>query len=919
MDDRTVDLRTGARPQTEPPPSAPQRGDTVGRYLVVDVLGMGGMGVVYKAFDPVLNRAIALKVLLLGEARDEDSQRSVEQGRSRALREAQALAQLTHPNVVTVYDVGTHGEAVFLAMELVDGVTLSSHLKAQPRTPAEILALLSAAGQGLAAAHDQGIIHRDFKPNNVLVGSDGRVRVIDFGLARGAGGDVDATRPQASAPSTSASATATPVPSNPLVTPSVTPSAPLLASDVTQQGLVLGTPMYMAPEQRRGGSLDATADQFSFSVVLFEALYGQRPFAGETVEEVADNAAQHRVLRPPGARVPAWLDAIVTRGLAPDPKARFTSMHALLAALADDPEQRRARARERSLRRLGVGLALVVVSGSLGLAWRSQRQAASICRGAEGKLAGIWDGTTRQAIARAFAASRKSFAARALASVESTLDRYAQAWAGMYTEACEASSVRHEQSAEIMTLRMSCLQHRLGELRAATQLLQTVDTSVVEKATEISERLSSIAGCGDVEALTAPLPPPRDPATRAKVEALRDALARAKVLEDAAKLADGLAIVDPAAVQAAATGYRAIEAEAQYHRGRLLNGLGRYEDAATAQRSAFLAALASRHAEVQFSAALELLSIHNMGLSKPDEAERWGEVAHAVLAGMPDNRQAEARWLNTMGTLYWTKGELDKADDHIRRALAIREKLTGPGAVRATAASLVDLGVVADERGAYDEARRYYARAIELLESTVGPDHPALATVISNLGILAWEHGDYAAAEAQYLRALKIDTDAFGASHPNAALTILNLGLAYHDAGREAEALDHFQRSLALLEKSMGPSHTMLTWALQGIGRIAARRHDLATARAALERTIALCTGGKCDGEEKYALAEAEFALAQLLAPARTPALATDKRARALALDAETRLQKVKSVVAKRRHDEVLAWLGDHGGKPAAK
>ena len=128
MDDRTVDLRTGARPQTEPPPSAPQRGDTVGRYLVVDVLGMGGMGVVYKAFDPVLNRAIALKVLLLGEARDEDSQRSVEQGRSRALREAQALAQLTHPNVVTVYDVGTHGDAVFLAMELVDGVTLSSHL-----------------------------------------------------------------------------------------------------------------------------------------------------------------------------------------------------------------------------------------------------------------------------------------------------------------------------------------------------------------------------------------------------------------------------------------------------------------------------------------------------------------------------------------------------------------------------------------------------------------------------------------------------------------------------------------------------------------------------------------------------------------------------------------------------------------------
>ncbi len=902
MEDPTLDLSRVEQAPTELPASAPQRGDTVGRYMVVDLLGMGGMGIVYKAFDPVLNRAIALKVLLLGNER-KGGEDSFDQRKTRALREAQALAQLTHPNVVAIYDVGTQDDRLFMAMELIDGVTLGSYLKdkqdgkdAGTSSQAQILAVLIAAGHGLSAAHKLGIIHRDFKPANVLLGKDGRVRVIDFGLAR-----ADDHGAELPAPG--------PLPL-PLDARLSSQSGNLLSSDMTQQGLVLGTPMYMAPEQQAGLPLDATADQFSFAVVLWEALYGQRPFAGDTVEEVAANARQRRVRRPASAHVPQWLDAIVTRALSPDPKARFASMDELLFALGDDPERRRAKVRAQRLRLLGVALAGIVIAGSLFLAWRGHQHAAQICRGADDKLAGIWDDAKSATVHKAFLATQRSFAPHAFAKVKTTLDAYASAWAAMHTEACLASSVRHEQSTEIMTLRMNCLAHRLGELKAAASLLGTADVSLVRKAHEIAEQLTPIAGCGDVEALTAPLAPPRDQATRAKVERLRDDLAQAKVLEDAGKFAVALGIAEGAAKQAAETGYSPLEAEAQLRRGSLLNALGRYEESATTLRAAFLAALGSRHASVALRAACELIVVQSLGLSRPAEAESWGQLGRAVLQSAPDP-EAEARWLNAMGVLYLNLGKYDQAYDHLTRGLAIRERLTGPGAQRAVGTSLLDLGVVCDERGEHEQARAHYLRALAIWEKEVGADHPSVAPIVNNLGILAWEHGDYAAAETYYRRAMKIEADAFGvdAEPPSTGLMLVNLALVHHDAGREVEALDYYRRALATTEKQLGKTHPMVIWSLQGLGRIAAKRQQLDEARAHFERVLTICGAEQCRGEEKHALAESEFGLAQLLARGKR----ADKRARTLAEEARGFLQQIKSVGAKRRLAEVEAWLRAQG------
>ncbi len=324
--------------------AAPGRGDVVGRYWLLDTLGEGGLGRVYAAYDPELDRKVAIKLI-----RPEVT-RHLSEGElsTRLVREAKALAQVRHPNVVAVHDVGTAHGRVFVAMELVAGTTLRQWLGQARRDWSEIRDVFVAAADGLRAAHAAGLVHRDFKPGNVLLDEAGRVQVADFGLAR-AVGDSPSGR---AAPRVRASDVA----------------ETKLDATITASGVVLGTPAYMAPEQHRGATVDAKADQFAFCVALFEALYGARPFAGETIDELLEAIAARRFALPArSARVPRWLHRAVAKGLQHDPAARFESMAELRAALEVDRRQRR---------RWGAALvagALTVVAG-LGWARALQRQ-----------------------------------------------------------------------------------------------------------------------------------------------------------------------------------------------------------------------------------------------------------------------------------------------------------------------------------------------------------------------------------------------------------------------------------------------------------------------------------------------------------------------------------------------------------------
>ena len=279
----------------------------IGRYVVVSRLGEGGMGVVYAGYDPQLDRRVAVKLVrpVYGDAS------SGGDAQARLLREAQALARLRHPNVVQVYEAGAHGDQVFVAMEFVDGVTLRKWQFEHAGSWREVLRVYTAAGQGLAAAHRAGIIHRDFKPDNVLVTPAGEPRVLDFGLA---------FRQEQPTPRREGD------------------SASALDTQVTMTGALVGTPAYMSPEQHRGESADARSDVFAFCVSLYEALYGVRPFGGQSLVEICANVFTCTITEPSAfVKVPKWLRRAVVRGLQVDPEARYRSMGELLDALGRDP------------------------------------------------------------------------------------------------------------------------------------------------------------------------------------------------------------------------------------------------------------------------------------------------------------------------------------------------------------------------------------------------------------------------------------------------------------------------------------------------------------------------------------------------------------------------------------------------------
>src|SRR5262245_41903110 len=297
-------------------PEQLSKGASLGRYVVLGLIGRGGMGEVYAAYDPELDRKIAIKLLKVRGGAGADAAAAAD-GRQRLLREAQAIARLSNPNVVVVHDVGTFGESVFIAMEFVDGHTLGYWLQAATRDWREVLNVYLAAGRGLVAAHAAGLVHRDFKPENVMITTTGEVRVMDFGLAREQRENLPAlARQKATAAGKRAAAiaetidladpdaTAKLAPGGAIATPG-SPSGGYLQMKLTQTGAVLGTPAYMAPEQFAGEDSDARTDQFSFSVALWEALYGRRPFAGNNAVELMANVVAGALREPPAdTRVP---------------------------------------------------------------------------------------------------------------------------------------------------------------------------------------------------------------------------------------------------------------------------------------------------------------------------------------------------------------------------------------------------------------------------------------------------------------------------------------------------------------------------------------------------------------------------------------------------------------------------------------
>ncbi|MBL9106759.1 MAG: serine/threonine protein kinase [Myxococcales bacterium] len=618
------------------------RGDAVDRYVILARLGQGGMGVVFAAYDPKLDRKVALKLLPPAGGR------GAGHGDARAglLREAQALARLAHPAVVAVHDVGTVGQQVWLAMEFVDGVTLARWLKAK-RPWREVLAVFRRAGEGLAAAHAAGLVHRDFKPDNVMVGADGRVRVMDFGLAR-----ADAAGAETAAQgSTSA-----------------------LRRDETAVGAVMGTLAYMAPEQWLGGSTDARTDQFAFCVALWEGLYGARPFAGEDRASLAHRVTTGRRQEPPRRRVPSWLRRTVERGLAPTPGRRWPSMAALLAALASGAGRRRRRW-------LLGGAALLAAAVGAGLAGRSWEHAERVaaCEQQGGSIAEAWNGATRAETREALLASGAPFADTTVGRLVPRLDEYAAQWAAARGEACMRTQVERAWDAEQATRADECLAEARWALEDLVAALVAADAGVAARAVLAAAALPPLAPCLDAESLARRPRPPQDEAARAEAAALVRALAQVRTLMALGRDTEGLVRARQLDARAGALGWTPLSARVRALAGRLAERAGERHEAETLLEEGLYLALAAGEEALAVEAAALLTYTVGDRLGRTDEGLRWGRLGEALLPRLgPAARAAEVDLYCQIGNVEGLRGEYAAAERHYELALAGVEAIHGP-------------------------------------------------------------------------------------------------------------------------------------------------------------------------------------------------------------------------------------------------
>jgi len=785
-------------------PSAPteklSRGTLVGRYVILDVLGEGGMGVVYGAYDPELDRKVAIKLL--------QTQPGGSSGGDKAwlVREAQALAKLSHPNVVAVHDVGTlPGDRVFIAMEMVDGVTLRAYLRDKPPWR-DALAVLRAAGNGLAAAHAAGLVHRDFKPENVIVGKDGRVRVMDFGLARFQLDD-DGETPR-------------PARDSDLELLSKSP----LSERLTVAGAVIGTPAYMAPEIQNGHAADPRTDQFAFGVALYEALFRARPYAKQDLVPPI-SAAKPKV--PPDTGVPAAIVRVVMRAISIKNEDRFPSMDALLAELAVDPGRRRRRVALAAT-------AVVAVGGIAGGAYALHPSRGTPCGGIDQRLAGVWDESTKEAVRKAYAATKSPYVAASFAGLVKALDHYTGAWTAAVTDSCKATRVRGEQSEAVLQLRADCFDRRLEEVRALTHLLVDADATLVAQGDKIVWELEPLDDCSNVPVLEAPGQPP--PAIKAQVAEISKQLAAAEANMIAGKYLPAMVTSQKVLDAARALGWDPLLADALVLRGTAYLATADTDDAVKTSEEAAWAALRAKRDDLVAHAAITVAMVMAAGEAKPDVAAFWVDLARASVARIGTTPVLQIRLDGAAGLLASASGDLNAAVKFHEKALAEGKAAFGDDNGAMTSLE-TDLGTSLSRAGAYGTAIPHFEHAIALREASVGPDHPDVALILGNLALCYGHMGQHDKARAAFDRVIALREKLYGKNSVLMVAPYDNYAELLGQAGDFARALPMAERAQKLA-MVMGTAHPMLHQVMNDHAVILIEAGKLDEAKAMLDETL---------------------------------------------------------------------------------
>jgi eukaryotic-like serine/threonine-protein kinase len=790
-------------------------GAKIDRFEIVALLGRGGMGAVYEARDPGLGRMVALKVIAEPEA----------QLSLRLVREAQALAQLQHPNVVAVHEVGTDGDEVFVAMELVDGTSLD-RLSPRPATWRETVALFVQAGRGLVAAHAKDLVHRDIKPSNIFVGRDGRVRVGDFGLARRA--PAEGTTPGEVAAVVAAMSSATtlelgsPIPPMPA---GVVPAEGMVDASLTHEGAVLGTPKYMAPEQLAGGRATAQSDQYSFCVALEEML-------------------------PAGAR-PAWLVRAIERGRARDPARRHASLAALIDLLEETPRRRR---------RLVVAVGAVAAAAALavGVAFAVTRGGGAAgpppCANGPERMAGVWDDARRAAAAAAFTATKVPYADAAFARIAAELDDRRAEWLAMYREACEATEVHRTQSPDMLDRRMSCLDERRLSVGAFVDRLVAIEAKGVDNAEVAAGDVARVEACADTDRLARGARAPNDPTERARYDALRGEMARLKAsiaVGDWKTLATDAAAL---AEEADRHGWRGIVGQARYYEGQAISATGESPRARVVLEKAAQAAADAGDDEIVMAAWLLLVPT----LSEAGDlqaARTLLTAADASVRRYGNRPRFRAELMQSEGWITALDGDLRGGKAIFERALALLEA-EAPNAINGMIQSLANLASVETQLGLHADAIAHRQRVVTLSSDRYGALHPTTADAYAELGQATGASGDRAGARAILVEALATMEKVYGPDSPRVAVALQTLANAQDDSRL---ALPYYERAVAIHEKA---GTAGLGRALVGLAQTQIELNDKAGARATLERAFPVIEKRLGTDSIEYAAAESAYGMA---------------------------------------------------------
>jgi len=764
-------LSRGDGPIGLEPVSLLKPGQRLGRYLIVERAGGGAFGTVYRAFDPLLARSVAIKVL-------HPELTSIE---PQLVDEARALARLSHPNVVTVFEVGDEQGLTFLVMELVEGQTLEHWFTTKPRWQAVVERMIDAA-RGLEGAHAAGLVHGDFKPSNVLLGKDLTVKVADFGLGHA----------------------------------HAAPSAP---------ELLKGTPAFSAPELFAGKAADPSSDQFSFGVTLYLALYGVRPFKGSTVGALAQAMERGELAQPASSvRLPGWLETVVKRCLGPR-EQRFASMKAVRLALSRDTSRRQLRA--------AIGVLGVLTLTSAGIAWAQRYEhQRTLCVSTDRPLHGVWNDEQREKLRVAFGASSAPFAASAIKEVERGLDRYATGWATARAEACEATR-NGEQSSALLDLKNGCLDQRLLELRSLIQVLQG-DATVVEGAPKAVAGLSSTAGCG--------IAPQTDARVLALPEPLRQRISEvsARWLTGQFDQArhEATALLEAPEIKGSPS-----EGDVRFLLGKAEASLEHHEQASGQLREVVVLAEAADNQTLAIRASSRLGDLLSRRMGRPADGLHWLRLARAKLTRLGENPELEGDVLARLGTTHFVLNDFEQAQLELRRSLVLMRQNENQALV-ATGTQMV-LANVLISLHRNDEAIEMGHATVAEVEAMLGSAHPHTAEAHNNLGGVLYTVGDYAGASRENLLALRILEGARGPDSPAVGWALDGRGLCLSKEKKLDEAKAAYTRAASIFEKAYGPKSPLFAQVLGHLGEQALNSGDFAAALVTLSQTVAIMRAGE--------------------------------------------------------------------------